>query len=223
MQNINLKYRSLIMNKRDKLIKDLVAFFEDATKSMLLNETETWHHSVTDEIAIVCEWVGGYDPDDDENNPYQQGEYAIEASIRLNHSSYFVADWEYVSEGCMITLDENFKNIAEWLVSLLYECHYINPEVLLPISETKSIDLLEYDFWVRDTYTLGRDIKELVNEWWLYHGWNRDAERAKHLKIWSKYLEEYLMAYEFCDEDNINELSEYITAEKIYQALIRED
>lgn len=222
MKNINLKYR-FQMNKRDNLIKKLMKFFGDASKSMLKDDTQTWFYTVTSDIAVVCAWISGYDPADEKDNKFQQGEWCIEASIRLNRSSYFVEDWDYVSEGCMISLCEDFQGIAEWLVKVMYECGYIDPFIPLPIPGDIDINLLDFADDVEDIYHIILNERDLLHEWWHYHGWDRDAESAKNLKVWAEYLEEYLLAYEFCDEDNFAELKEYITADKIYQALTKED
>jgi hypothetical protein len=143
---------------------------------------------------------------------------------RLRDSSYFVEDWDYTGEGSFCSLyssdeKEGFKSISEWLVDLMLNCGYLHPHAFFYVPELGELDAFFYadDVAMEYRHNLPQE-RDLVHEWWYYHGWNRDRDSAERLKVWAEYVAEYYMAEVYRDEPGAN-----ITADQIFQALIKED
>ena len=69
----------------------LVKSAQDALNTAELGTV--YYKDLGDGHSVVLAWVTGNDGD--EGNPFTQGEYGLEASIRDTKSSYFVDDWAY--------------------------------------------------------------------------------------------------------------------------------
>lgn len=96
------------------------------------NGTVYYMDSIGKGLALVlsAEWCGNYKGV--EEKPYaffdecNEEWYELEASVRIAHSSYFVYDWDYVSEGSMIGIsgfdkDNHMKKAAEFLYKIYDE------------------------------------------------------------------------------------------------------
>ncbi len=213
--------------EREKLIKKVREFLVESSRNAV-EETKTQNGAsstfflnIDINISVVLAWTDGFDHEEDD--PFSDGTWRLEASVRLRDSSYFVEDWDYINEGCFCAIypgdeEEGFEGIATWLVDMMLDCGYLHPKLIVPIAG-HDWDIFFYADDVEMEYRhYVPDERGLVQEWWYYHGWNRDSESAKRLKIWSEYVAEWLMAYAFCDDEDIS-----VDSEQIFQALIKED
>ena len=215
------------MNDAEKadLKRRLMRFLDDAAKDMTGNPDSgrVYFFNVTSRIAIVVAWIPGYE--NEPENKYVNDEYGLEASIRLRGSSYFVEDWTYISEGCMISIGESdekesFFSIAKWLVETMDQCDYLDPHVYVSLPDARIIDVLDESYWVSQDDEL-RDKKEDLTElYWRYHGWPDNNDVNDEIRLWCEHLANHFGSY---DEDFQQLISYDDLVELIYQAIIKED
>ena len=211
-ENLIEKVRSFLIGAAHDAVE------ETKTKN---GASSTFYLNIDINISIVLAWVDGFDKEDDK---FSDGTWRLEASVRLRDSSYFVEDWDYINEGCFDAIypadeEDNFQGVSEFLVDMMLNCGYLHPQVFIHVPELGDLNVFFYADDVAMEYRHNLpDERDLVHEWWYYHGWNRDRDSAKRLKVWAEYVAEYYMAYVYCDELGVN-----ITADQIFQALIKED
>lgn len=215
--------------KREDLIKKVASFLEGAAHDAIADSqtkngpSATFYLNITEYISVVVAWIDGFEPE--ENNPYIWKTYGLEVSVRLRDSSYFVDDWDYVNEGCFCSLykedeEDGFKTTAQWVVDIMYACHYLNPSVIVILPGNRKVDLLEDGQWVAQNDRVRGNRYDLTQEWWHYHGWNRDSESRKKLQVWASELANY---YGMDDEELQAEIPYGELKQLILNALLMED
>ena len=111
------------MNKRQQIKEWLFKTLESLDKTDFKNGT-VYYWELGNGLAIVIsyEYSGGKNP----NTPYAIRSdynglwYDIEVSLRIAHSSYFVDDWDYVTEDTFIGVtkrdqEDGMENLTSWI------------------------------------------------------------------------------------------------------------
>lgn len=209
-------------------IKEVADFLKEAAEGMLNSKEElTYHLSLTDKVAIVVAWEPGYDPEDAKDNKYiAEDGWGINWSLRLRDSSYFVSDWDYLSEMAGVTIyegeeEDGFIGLAEEILEVAEGCCYLHPAIRITLPDGREVDLLDDAYYVSQDDELRNEKRDLTELWWYYHGWHwDDKETEKTLRTWASHLAHY---YGDCDEDFQQLISVDDLTEMIYNALIKED
>lgn len=209
-------------------IKEVADFLKEAAEGMLNSKEElTYHLSLTDKVAIVVAWEPGYDPEDAKDNKYiAEDGWGINWSLRLRDSSYFVSDWDYLSEMAGVTIyegeeEDGFIGLAEEILEVAEGCCYLHPAIRITLPDGREVDLLDDAYYVSQDDELRNEKRDLTELWWYYHGWHwDDKETKKTLRTWAFHLAHY---YGDCDEDFQQLISVDDLTEMIYNALIKED